>query len=855
MKPCSHKSLAVGAAALALGVGVFAFFSWRWSDPFAGFDSPSEQAVRAAAAKCAAFEAQERQVAETVWAKELLAQDCGRTIEALWDALNASTNKLGVLASFPLSEVLLPAWRTPQRWAHGIILRAPAGAGTRLAAPQWQAFVEGVARSGWQLLQTEFRHVRFETDAAGQPGQSRFYFSAHLTNPARPERAILEGDLIVDWAARRPEEEFLPIQRVDASHLTQRTRAGEPPFQLVLQEQFTLPDQSALVDALLLHDLDGDGLAEIILPLRNLLYRRGADGGYLAESLCPAAAGELFTGLIADFDGDGAADLLAEQQAGLVLFTGSPQGRFGQPGRKVWAPEPPLQNTMTLTCGDIDRDGDLDVFLGQYRNPGPGQVLRPGYYDANDGYPSFLLLNDGLGRFVDATVASGLERKRWRRVFSASFVDLDDDSDLDLLVVSDFAGVDLYRNDGQGRFTDVTAQWVAEPWAFGMAHALADFNADGGLDFLMIGMNSPTADRLEHLNLHRPHPRYDPAMRRHITFGNRLYLRRAEGGFEQPPLNQFLARTGWSWGCGAADFDNDGFTDLYIANGYQTQQTVRDYETEFWLHDLFVDDSVDEATATMYFGAKFSRTRGRGWSYGGYEKNRLLFNQRGGAFLEVAHLFDVALEADSRHVVTDDLDGDGWVDLLVMTSEVWPQARQVLRVYRNVLGEAPVRAHPIHRGSSGPFPSSQPTPGEGGSGSRLPQKPGAPQHGPPPSDAPPFPAGEGWDEGANSRNEDGPRIDDEPSRPSNWIGFRFREERGRSSPVGARVKLLSGSHRDVRQVVTGDSFRAQQATTVHFGLGDRERVDTVEIRWSDGRTQVLHQPALNRYHFIRAEGQ
>src|SRR2546426_12200818 len=131
-------------------------------------------------------------------------------------------------------------------------------------------------------------------------------------------------------------------------------------------------------------------------------------------------------------------------------------------------------------------------------------ALPISYYDANDGNPAYLLLNDGHGNFTDATPAAGLEKKRRRRTYSASFVDLNDDGNLDLLVVSDFAGVDLYRNDGRGHFSDVTREWVAEPHAFGMAHALTDFNADGRLDILMIGMNSPVADRLEHLDLWRP---------------------------------------------------------------------------------------------------------------------------------------------------------------------------------------------------------------------------------------------------------------------------------------------------------------------------------------------------------------
>jgi hypothetical protein len=173
-----------------------------------------------------------------------------------------------------------------------------------------------------------------------------------------------------------------------------------------------------------------------------------------------------------------------------------------------------------------------------------------------------------------------------------------------------------------------------------------------------------------------------------MSFGNRLYLGRADGRLEQTALNDAIARSGWSWGCGVSDFDNDGFPDVYVANGLETKQSVQEYESEFWLHDIFVDDAVDDVTATGYFMKKFDRTRGQGWSYGGYEKNRLYLNQRGGSFVEIGHLAGVALEQDSRNVVAEDLDGDGGVDLLVTTFEAWPEAKQTLQVYKNRLEDA-----------------------------------------------------------------------------------------------------------------------------------------------------------------------
>jgi len=718
------------------------------------------------------LEARENELNNTVWAKEILAEQCGQVFESLWDSLNASTNKLDVVASFSPGELIVGNWGATQFLAHGIELRESSGAGPTLSAPEWRRFVQQSQAAGWQGDRVEFRHVQFATDAAGRPRQSHFYFSAHLTNSMRTERAMLEGDLVVDWGAKSSGAELPAVQRIDASRLVLKTRTGEPPFQPILVETIAPPEKSYFIDPLILHDLDGDGLSEIILAAKNLVYRRQPGGKFESATLCRHSPGLIFSGLIADFDGDGEADFLCAKFEGLFLFKGSPRGAFDEPGRLVWPADPHLKYAQVLTCGDIDRDGDLDVFLAQYKVPYTrGQMPTP-FYDANDGNPAYLLLNDGRGHFSDATEAAGLGRKRWRRTYSASLVDLDQDGALDLMVVSDFCGTDLYKNDGHGRFTDVTAQWLDEPHAAGMAHAVADFDSDGRLDLLVIGMHSPAVDRLAHLGLVRPsYPQ--AAMAGELMHGNRLYLGQSSGGFRQGALSASIARSGWSWGCSAFDSDNDGYPDVYIANGHETKQSVRDYESEFWLHDAYVSSSKDDPVLAAYFSSKMARTRGQGWSYGGHENNRFFLNQGGRSFVEVAHLLGLAVGEDSRDVVADDLDGDGRLDLLVTTFEAWPQAKQTLRVFRNGL-----------------------------------------------------------------------------EKTGNWIGFRLRDESGGNSAIGAQVTLRRAGRGVVRQIITGDSYRSQHANTVCFGLGEAKKVDNVEVRWTNGRTLLLPQPAINQYHRI-----
>ena len=178
---------------------------------------------------------------------------------------------------------------------------------------------------------------------------------------------------------------------------------------------------------------------------------------------------------IADFNGDGRVDLLcADPRRHPQLFLADRNGRFEDVPKEIDAVDPVKEFSTSITVGDVNADGHLDVWLSQYKRPyHEGQMPTP-YYDANDGYPAYRLINDGHGNFVDRTVVSGLGVKRLRRTYSSSLADLDGDSDLDLVVVSDFAGLDIYQNDGQGRFHNVTTELVDEPHNFGMSHAIAD---------------------------------------------------------------------------------------------------------------------------------------------------------------------------------------------------------------------------------------------------------------------------------------------------------------------------------------------------------------------------------------------
>lgn len=350
----------------------------------------------------------------------------------------------------------------------------------------------------------------------------------------------------VEWSDRKDEAGNPIPQSVDASQLALTVRDTVPAFVDTLKLEIKPPETAAERRMyrrpwpIVLDDLDGDGLPELMLAGRNLIYPN-LGGGKFGEPrmISPQMPGIASVGVVADFTGDGWRDLLCFGPNVVLVFAGDGKGAFADP---IVAAKVDLKMPTALATGDVDSDGDLDVFIGQYKGPWEeGQTPTP-YYDANDGDPAYLLRNDG-GIFADITASSGLAAKRNRRSYSASLVDLNDDGKLDLLVTSDFAGVDLYLGDGSGRFTDVTTTMLGERHGLSVSHTFADFDTDGKLDFFVASESSQVVRRLDRLGIGRTDRPDETKMRTVMGYGNRMYLTRGDK-FELSPFADQLAQTG-----------------------------------------------------------------------------------------------------------------------------------------------------------------------------------------------------------------------------------------------------------------------------------------------------------------------
>ncbi len=613
---------------------------------------------------------------QSIWATEVAAQEHEQTFVVLWDNVRAANDKLAALAEVA-SDVLVvgqPIQTRELDWGIRHTKLGPQGsdgqAARQIPRAEWAAAIEGLRKAGWKLEELEFHHSKFDPAADGKPARSIMASVFHLVNDSTQTRMIVRGDLAIEWTGQRDKANNPIPAKLDASNFQMFERSGKPPFSQLVSWPFVIDPSGKTAPStthpIQVFDFDGDGLVDISVAGFNRLYKNLGGGKFSEpEVLCADQPRHVNGGVLADFNGDKRTDFLAGPKNGYMrLYLGDEQGKFSSAGREIQATGTKLLSPTSVTAGDIDGDGDLDVWVGQYKPPYLDGAMPTPYYDANDGFPSFLLVNNGLGEFTDGTAAAGLDKKRLRRTYSSSFVDLNNDDKLDLLVVSDFAGIDVYYGDGQGKFRDVTEEVAPVKYAFGMSHTFGDYNQDGLLDFYVIGMSSTTARRLEYMNLKRGDFEDRTKARPNMGYGNRMYLSTGNG-FVQNPTNDQVARSGWSWGSTTFDPDNDGDQDLFIANGYQSGKSCKDYCTRYWTHDIYTGSSKPDPAVKELFGQSLAGLEKVDESWNGFEHDVLFMNFEGKEFLNLAFLLGVGFEFDSRAVVSADFDNDGRMDLLV----------------------------------------------------------------------------------------------------------------------------------------------------------------------------------------------
>jgi len=365
-------------------------------------------------------------------------------------------------------------------------------------------------------------------------------------------------------------------------------------------------------------DIDNDGDLDVFIARGdtgpNLLYLNqggnfveAAGAAGLAFTLGPTTNGRHSGPTFGDLDGDGDLDLLLGglESGPMKLFANDGGGMFTDVTAGSGFDLASANHTISMALGDYDRDGDVDVLMAHWgtpRNPDvPGETETLWRNDSEPGTMSFSPVSavSGVAGLLAFDLPQGVLGPNFDYTFAPGFADIDGDRDLDILMVSDFRGSKVLLNNGNGTFS---ASGFEPDDENGMGAAIGDFDNDGDFDWFVSSIN-----------------------------GNRLFENQGGGSFLRNSASG-VEPGGWGWGSCFADFNADGWLDIYQTNGWEAGK------------DPSASNYVNDVT--------------RLWMNGGDD-----------GFTDAADASTIAETDQGRGVICDDFDNDGDVDAILVTAE------------------------------------------------------------------------------------------------------------------------------------------------------------------------------------------
>jgi hypothetical protein len=425
-------------------------------------------------------------------------------------------------------------------------------------------------------------------------------------------------------------------------------------------------------------DLNGDGLEDIYFSANvsgNELYLN--KGAFQFEEISKISGtegrpGPWKTGVtFVDINGDNQLDIYLCYSGNLVpekrknqLFVNQGNNENGIPLFKEMADEYGIASGSPSTSAsffDFDRDGDLDLFLLNH-NTKSTQILdvnitKSTLKQKHEAGPQ--LFENRNGKFIEITQEAGISSSSLSYGLGLAISDINGDGWPDIYIGNDYTIPDyLYINQKDGTFKDQILDMIDHVSNFSMGNDIADINNDGLVDIMTLDMMPEGNERQKLLLAPDNYEIFDLNVKKgfhHQYMRNMLHLNNGDGTFYEIGQVAGISNTDWSWAALFADFDNDGWKDLFVSNGY-----LRDYNNMDFLK--YMDNYVQTSGGRLKREDLLSMVKNMPSSN---LTNYIYKNEGNLTFGNVTKDWGFNQSANSNGVAYSDLDNDGDLDLIV----------------------------------------------------------------------------------------------------------------------------------------------------------------------------------------------
>jgi enediyne biosynthesis protein E4 len=494
----------------------------------------------------------------------------------------------------------------------------------------------------------------------------------------------------------------------------------------------------------------------------------------------------------------------------------------------------------TNGCGvaffDFDNDGWTDVFvMSGTRLESLPKSKEP---------TNRLYRNNRNGTFTDVTDKANLRRTGWASGVAVGDYDNDGFEDLFLTYWGQNA---LYRNNGDGSFSDTTekSKLKTNETRWGSGATFIDYDRDGDLDLFVanylifdlakvpeMGKGANCAWKGVPVNCG---PKGLP------TDTNLFYQNKGDGTFTDVSVKSGVASvTGrYSMTAVVTDYNNDGWADIYIACDSTASTLYRNNK-----NGTFTDVSLESGTAYNEDG---NAQAGMGVTVGDYNSDGLpdifkthfaddlpiLYRNGGRDFFEDASR--LAGFDHTRYVQWGtgfaDFDNDGWVDILTVTGNVYPEIEKIFKQYPH---RSPRLVYQ-NLGNGRFLDVSSNT----GAGISDPKSSRGAAFGDFDNDG-------DTDVLIMNMNEPPSLLRNDLKSSNNWLTIKLVGTKSNRSAIGSRVTIINGTHTQVQEITSQTSYYSHNDLRLHFGLGENKKANSIEIRWPNGQTETLNNVTANQ---------